>query len=606
MQNSKKGFLSLKDRLAAYRYLPKFLKLVWKTSPVLFAVNVFLRICQSLLPLSILYTGKLIIDQVVAITTTKSGDYSQLWKFVAIEFTLVILISIFSKISVYIDELLGDLLIHRTSIMLMIHAAKIDFNQFENSVFYDKLERARQQTVGRTILLSQLFGQLQDILTVTIMATGLIIFNKWLILVLFISIIPSFIGEAYFNAKSYALIRHQTQGRRELDYLSFVGTSGDGAKEVRLFDLSGFFTNRFDKLFHKFFKDRKKLGGQRTGLGIVLGIPGSLGYYFAYVYIIKEVLTGAITIGGLTLLIAAIRQLGMIFQNVARRFNAVAKEAIYLQDFFEFFRIEPQIAVPSKPRPFPNPIQSGFKFDNVGFKYLNSEKWATRHLSFTLRPGEKLALVGENGAGKTTLVKLLVRLYDPTEGNILLDGYNLQEYDLTELRANMGIIFQDFLRYQMTMSENIAIGNISQKDNQQLIRTAAKKSLADAIVEKLPNKYEQILGKHFNDGVELSGGEWQKVALARAYMRDAQMIILDEPTAALDARSEYEVFQRFSEISKDKSAVLISHRFSTVRMADRIMVLDRGQILEIGSHEELLKQQGRYAELFYLQASGYR
>ncbi|MBD0375626.1 MAG: ATP-binding cassette domain-containing protein, partial [Flavisolibacter sp.] len=289
-----------------------------------------------------------------------------------------------------------------------------------------------------------------------------------------------------------------------------------------------------------------------------------------------------------------------------KRFSTVSQGAIYLRDFYEFFEIKPKIVASHNPKPFPKPIQEGFTFENVSFKYANSNNWANQNLNFTLHAGEKLALVGENGAGKTTLVKLLARLYDPTEGRILLDGYDLREYDLDELRAEIGIIFQDYLRYQMTTSENIAVGNINERENHRLIVNSAKKSLASAVIEKLPDKYEQMLGRYFNSGIELSGGEWQKIALARAYMKNAQLMILDEPTAALDARSEFEVFQRFAELTKDKSAILISHRFSTVRMADRILVLDKGEIIEMGSHEELLKMDGLYASLFELQAMGYR
>lgn len=295
-----------------------------------------------------------------------------------------------------------------------------------------------------------------------------------------------------------------------------------------------------------------------------------------------------------------------MLEGILTRFTAVSQGAIYLRDFFEFFEIKPKITAAVKPLPFPRPIRSGFTFENVGFRYVNSKRWANRHLSFTLLPGEKLALVGENGAGKTTLVKLLARLYDPTEGRILLDGTDLKEYDLADLRMNLGIIFQDYIRYQMSFSQNIAVGNIKEKENDPLIHSAAHQSLADQLAEKLPGQYNQMLGKRFSEGVELSGGEWQKVALARAYMKDSQLLILDEPTAALDARAEYEVFQRFSELTHGKSAVLISHRFSTVRMADRILVLEKGELIEIGSHQQLLDKNGRYAELFNLQAMGYR
>ena len=333
---------------------------------------------------------------------------------------------------------------------------------------------------------------------------------------------------------------------------------------------------------------------------------GSVGYYTAYIVMIIKTVEGALTIGTLAFLAGSFRQLRSLLENILSRFTTVSQGAIYLRDFFEFFEIEPKIAVASKPIPFPNPIKQGFTFEDVGFRYHNSDKWANRHLSFTLQAGEKLALVGENGAGKTTLVKLLARLYDPTEGRILLDGIDLRDYDIMDLRHNTGIIFQDFLRYQMSFAQNIAVGNIDEQHNRTLIEQSAEKSLANLLASKLPGQYEQALGRRFNNGIELSGGEWQKVALARAYMKDAQLLILDEPTSALDARAEYEVFQRFAELTKGKSAVLISHRFSTVRMADRILVLDKGELIQIGSHEELLHQEGRYAELFKLQAQGYR
>jgi ATP-binding cassette subfamily B protein len=322
--------------------------------------------------------------------------------------------------------------------------------------------------------------------------------------------------------------------------------------------------------------------------------------------IIYQTVNGKTTVGSLVFLAGSFRQLSNLMENMLSRFTSVSQGAIYLNDFLEFFEIQPKIKVIKDALPFPNPIRQGFTFENVGFRYHHSERWANRNLNFTLHPAEKLALVGENGAGKTTLVKLLARLYDPTEGRILLDGIDLKLYNLEELRLNLGIIFQDYLKYQMTFSQNIAVGNIREIDNAALIEKAAKESLADALAKKLPNGYEQWLGKRFNDGVELSGGEWQKVALARAYMKDAQVLILDEPTSALDARAEYEVFQRFAELTKGKSAVLISHRFSTARLADRILVLDNGTILEMGTHQELLKRDGRYAELFKLQAQGYQ
>lgn len=599
--------LTFKQRLAALRNLPKFFKLVWQTSPSMTVANAVLRIIKSSTPVAILYVGKLIIDQVIQISHGKeSASHNHLWKLVVIEFLLAILSDGLNRAITLMDSLLGDLFSNHTSVKIMAHAATLDLDQFENSAFYDKMERARQQTIGRTILLSQVLSQLQDLITMGFLAAGLMVFNPWLIILLLFAVIPAFLGEAYFNDQSYALSRRQTPERRELDYVRFLGASDETAKEVKIFNLSDFIIARFRELSSRFYHDNRILVIRRSVWGTVFSMLGSLGYYLAYVFIIFKAISGKISIGDLTFLAGSFRQLRSLLEGILNRFTSVSQGAMYLSDFFEFFEIKSRIVLSAKPRPFPKPIQLGFTFEDVGYKYSNSETWANRHLSFTLHVGEKLALVGENGAGKTTLVKLLARLYEPTEGRILLDGYDLREYDINDLRMQIGIIFQDYLRYQMTIAQNIATGNIDEKENHELIVTSAQQSLADLIAEKLPNKYEQQLGRRFNEGVELSGGEWQKVALARAYMRDAQLMILDEPTAALDARAEYEVFQRFADLTKGRSSVLISHRFSTVRMADRILVLDKGELLEIGSHEELLQMKGKYAELFRLQAMGYQ
>ncbi len=570
-------------------------------------VNALLRILKSAIPLAILYIGKLIIDQIILLSHNRPGVSSHhLWMLVAAEFGLAILSDSLSRAITLMDSLLGDLFSNHTSVKIMSHAATLDLDQFENSAFYDKLERARQQTVGRTILLSQVLSQVQDLITMAFLAAGMLAFNPWLMVLLVIAIIPAFVGEAYFNDKTYALSRRQTPERRELDYVRFLGASDETAKEIKIFNLSGFIISRFKELAAQFYVQNKLLAIRRTVWGTLLAMVGSAGYYGAYVFIIIQAVSGKISIGSLTFLAGSFRQLRSLLEGVLIRFTSVSQGAVYLQDFFEFFEIQPKIILSANPLPFPKPVQKGFTFENVGFKYSNSDRWANRHLSFTLHRSEKIALVGENGAGKTTLVKLLARLYDPTEGRILLDGIDLRQYDLDELRIQIGVIFQDYLRYQMTVSQNIAVGNISQVANVELIKTSSVQSMAAPLIERLPNKYEQMLGRRFNNGVDLSGGEWQKIALARAYMKDAQLLILDEPTAALDARAEYEVFQRFAELTKGKSAVLISHRFSTVRMADRILVLDKGQLIEMGSHEELLEKEGRYAELFRLQAMGYK
>lgn len=597
---------TLKEKFAALGNLPRFFKLVWETNHWYTILNAFLRLIRSAIPVTILYVGKLIIDEVVLLSKGTNTDHTYLWKLVAAEFALAIISDALTRATLLVDSLLGDLFSNHTSVKIMEHAATLDLDQFEDSAFYDKLERARQQTIGRTILLSQILTQVQDLITMAFLAVGLMAFNPWLILLLLVAIVPAFLGESYFNDRTYALTRGQTPERRELDYMRYLGASDETAKEVKLFNLSGFLIDRFKELSNKFYDDNKKLSVRRASWGTLFALLGSLGYYTAYVVIIIKTVQGAITIGTLTFLAGSFRQLRSLLEGILSRFSSVSQGAIYLRDFFEFFEIKPKIAIAVKPVPFPNPIKKGFTFENVGFRYHNSEAWANRNLSFTLQVGEKLALVGENGAGKTTLVKLLARLYDPTEGRILLDGIDLREYDIMDLRKHTGIIFQDYLKYQMSFAQNIAVGNIDEQHNRPLIKESAEKSLAHKLANKLPDKYDQALGRRFNNGVELSGGEWQKIALARAYMKDAQLLILDEPTSALDARAEYQVFQRFAELTKGKTAVLISHRFSTVRMADRILVLEKGQLIEIGSHEELLHKNGRYAELFLLQAQGYK
>jgi len=597
---------TLKEKFAALGNLPRFFKLVWETNHWYAILDILLRLIRSAIPVSILYIGKLIIDQVILLSRTHSTNLGVLWKLVLAEFALAIVSDALARATALVDSLLGDLFSNHTSVKIMEHAATLDLDQFEDSEFYDKLERARQQTIGRTILLSQLLSQVQDIITMAFLLVGLMAFNAWLILLLLVAIVPAFLGESYFNDKSYALTRGQTPERRELDYMRYLGASDETAKEVKLFNLSGFLIDRFKMLSNKFYDDNKKLSVKRASWGTLFALLGSLGYYAAYVVMIIKTVEGALTVGTLTFLAGSFRQLRSLLEGILSRFTSVSQGAIYLRDFFDFFEIQPKIKAASKPVPFPNPIRHGITFENVGFKYHNSDQWANRHLSFTLHAGEKLALVGENGAGKTTLVKLMARLYDPVEGRILLDGVDLREYDIMDLRKNTGIIFQDYLRYQLSFAQNIAVGNIDEQDNRPLIKMSAEKSLANLLADRLPQKYDQALGRRFNNGIELSGGEWQKVALARAYMKEAQILILDEPTSALDARAEYSVFQRFAELSKGKTAVLISHRFSTVRMADRILVLDKGQIIEMGSHEELINKNGHYAELFLLQAKGYK
>ena len=599
--------LSWRERFAALGNLPAFFRLVWEVSPPLFLGNAALRLVRAAIPAATLYIGKLLIDEVVQLSAPGGADDTNyLWTLVGVEFGLAILSTALGRAVALMDGLLGDLFANRTSVRLMEHAATLDLEQFEDATFYDKLERARRQTNGRTSLLSGVFGQAQELISMAFLAAGLAVYNPWLLLLILVAVTPSFIGDNYFNQRSYSLSRSWTPERRELDYLRYVGASDETAKEVKIFGLSGFLIDRFRSLSNEFFQKNRALAISRAGWGVLLTALGTAGYYGAYLWIVARAVSGQISLGDLTFLAGSFRQVRASLEGILLQFSSLTQEAIYLQDLFDSFAIKPLIHSPKTVRPFPSPIRHGFVFENVGFKYTNSERWALRNLSFTLEAGEKLALVGENGAGKTTLVKLLARLYDPAEGRILLDGHDLREYDLDELRRNIGVIFQDYTRFKMSAGINIAVGDIDQRTNQPRVETAAQRSLADTVIAKLSGGYDQQLGRSFGKGVELSGGEWQKVALGRAYMRDAQLIILDEPTAALDARAEYEVFQRFGQLTDGKSSVIISHRFSTVRMADRILVLENGTLLEIGSHHELLEKDGRYAELFGLQARGYQ
>lgn len=596
-----------KENMKALRNVPEFLRLIWETSRSMTLANIVLRVLKAFIPLAMLYVGKIILDEVLGLIEAEQSVFSgDLWKWVIVELGLAVISEVLNRGISLLDALLGDLVANATSVKLMEHAARMDLPQFEDPAFYDKLERARRQTTSRVVLMSQLLTQVQDILSIIFLAAGLIFFNPWLILILIVAVIPGFISESYFNRRNYSLSRSWTPERRELDYLRYIGASDQTAKEIKIFGLAGFLTDRFADLSDKYYQENRKLAIKRSVWGSVFTTLGTLGYYGAYIVIIYQTLSKDISVGEMTFLAGSFARMRTLLQGILGRFSSIAQSALYLRDLFDFFAITPQIASPENPVALPTTIREGFVFENVGFKYPNTDKWALRNLSFTLKPGEKLALVGENGAGKTTLVKLMARLYDPSEGRILLDGKDLRDYSLSEWRQKVGVIFQDFVRFQLKVYENIAVGDIDERENRPRIEDSAEKSLAAEVVADLKEGYDQMLGRRFANGVELSGGQWQKIALGRAYMRDAQLLILDEPTSALDARAENEVFLRFTELTAGKTAILISHRFSTVRMADRILVLNQGEIAELGTHEELLEQEGLYAELFRLQAAGYQ
>ncbi|HEV8304058.1 MAG TPA: ABC transporter ATP-binding protein [Gemmatimonadales bacterium] len=598
------------QRLAALKHVPPLVRLVFETHRGYTAAILVLRAVRSFIPVAVLWVGKLIIDGVIAAgaaaRTGGTPDWWHLAGLVGLELGIAVVGEGLARLSALLESLLGDLFANRLSVRLMQHAATLDLAQFEDAETYDHLERARRQTVGRIGLFALLLSTAQDLVTLASLAAVLLVQLPWLLLLLTIAVLPAFLGEAHFASLGYSLLFSWTPERRLLDYLRYMGASDESAKEVKLFSLSDFLVGRYAKLSEEFYQANKRLAVRRNIVSTLLVTLGTLGYYGAYGVIIYRTVLGAFTIGALTFLAGSFRASRDLIQRVLLSLSQIYEQSLYLSDLFTFFDVRPSVVSKPGARAVPRPIREGFRFDNVGFRYPGSDRWAVRGLTFDFRPDERIALVGENGAGKTTLVKLLARLYDPDEGRVVLDGADLRDYDLESLRRNIGVIFQDFVRYDFAFRENIGVSQVEALDDDARIREAARRSLADSVAQRLKGGYDQMLGRRFDGGVDLSGGEWQKVALGRAYMRDAQVLILDEPTAALDARAEYEVFLRFAELTRGRMAVLISHRFSTVRMADRILVLQGGELVDDGTHEDLVARGGLYAELFSLQAAGYR
>ncbi len=594
------------ERVSALRNVPPVLKIVWRSGPAVVAAGLVFRVAISLLPLAMLAITRLIVDYIVHAVSSHQPMPRQFWLLVAAEFGLAILIGILARIIDYFDALLADKYSRHVSVQVMEHAAALDLLAYENPVFYDRLERARVQATDRLAMIQAIGRLIQQLVTSISLSLYIVSFSPWLLLLLIAGLLPAFLGESHFAFLEYSKNIRQTPIRRHLDYLRVLGGSKEAAKELKLFGLKDFLTGRFTGLWSRIYDENIALLRRRLVAGWFLSALGTLGYYSAYVFIIWRTLAGAISVGAMTALTGAVPQVSGNIQQLFSTMSGIADQALFLTDLLAFFEMRPTIRSKPNALPAPRPILHGFEFRNVSFRYPGTSRLILRNLDFCLRPGERVALVGENGEGKTTIVKLITRLYDPTEGEILLDGVDLREYDLDALHREIGVIFQDFMRYEMTAGENIAVGDIAELDNLELLRIAAHKSLAHEVVERLPRRYDQMLGRRFETGVDLSGGEWQKLALARAYLREAQLLILDEPTAGLDARSELTVFRRFAELTEGKTALLISHRFSTVRMADRIVVLHGGWITEEGSHDELANLGGRYAEMFEMQAANYR
>ena len=597
---------SWRERFSALRNLPAVLRFVWESGRAVVVLGLVARVIAALLPPALFWVSKLIIDTIVHIIGTHQPAGTRLWWLVAAEFALAVTTGILGRAIDYLDALLAGRYMHHVSVRVMEHAASLDLLAYEDPAFYDRLERARVQATDRLYMIQAMGRLIQQVITTITLSVQIMLFSPWLLLMLVVGVLPAFAGETHFAFLGYAKNFRQTPVRRQLDYLRILGGSKEAAKELRLFGLKNFLTTRFKTLSTKVYEEDVDLARRKAIAGSLLSVIGTAGYYTAYVFAVWKTVAGVFSLGTLTLLANAIREASSNLQQTFSTLSTIADQALFLTDLIAFFEMTPTIASKPNALPAPRPIQRGFEFRNVSFRYPGSSRLILNGLNFYLRPGERVALIGENGEGKTTIVKLLTRLYDPFEGQVLLDGVDLREYNLEDLYREIGVIFQDFMRYEMTARENIAVGRIEQIDNLELIEQSAQKSMADDVVGKLPAGFNQMLGRRFEGGVDLSGGEWQKVALARAYLRDAQVLILDEPTSALDARSEYEVFQRFAELTAGKMALFISHRFSTVRMADRIVVLENGRIAEEGDHDALTQLGGRYAEMFELQAASYR
>ena len=593
------------DRVRALKNVPAVLHFVWESGPRVVFWNIALRVLVAFLPVGIGIVGRFIIDGVNNIRLHRPLP-QHFWWLVGTEMTLAMLIGILSRAVDYFDNLLADRYTHHVSVEVMSKAASLDVTAYEDPVFYDRLERARVQATDRLAMIQQMGRLIQQTVTAVAFSAVLIRYSPLLLLLLIAGIIPAFLGESHFAFLTYAKNFHQTPWRRQMDYLRQVGGSKEAAKELKLFNLSNYLTDRFTGLSQKICEENIALNRRRLFWGGLLAILGQLGYYGAYAYSIYRTIQGRYSVGDLTLITTAIMQSMANIQQAFSTASGVADQALFLTDLIAFFEMKPRVESKAGGIPAPHPVTRGFEFRNVSFVYPGTSRRILSDFNFTLCPGERVALIGENGQGKTTLVKLITRLYDPTGGQILLDGVDLREYDLAALHSEIGVIFQDFMRYEMTARENIVVGRIEVQHSHEEIEYAADKSMAAGVVAKLPGGYDQMLGRRFDGGVDLSGGEWQKLALARAYLRDAQLLILDEPTASLDARSEFEVFQRFAELTFGKMALVISHRFSTVRMADRIVVLEAGRIVEEGSHAELIALGGRYASMFEMQAASYR
>jgi ATP-binding cassette, subfamily B, bacterial len=605
---------NIRQSLSVFRYSGKALGLVWTTSRSLTVALAILALVSGLLPGAIAIIGKFIVDSVVLANQSRSQlpnlaspwDYQQTAiNYVCIEAIAIVFLAAAQKGVVVCQSLLRVLLAQRVNELILEKALTLDLTHFEDSEFYDKMSQARSQASSRPLsLITRTFGLCQSALTLATFSGLLWQFSGWAVLVLIVAAIPSFIAETRFSEHAFRLFRWRSPETRQQHYLETLLAREDYAKEVQLYQLGGILLQRYRDIFNRLYQDDRNLTIQKGVWGYLLGLVSTLAFYAAYAWIVMETIVGVISLGEMTMYLMVFRQGQSTFASALTSIGGMYEDNLYLANLYEFLE---QPMPQSQGRVTQSLIKDGIRFENVSFSYPGSHQLVLNNISLHLPLGEKLAIVGENGSGKTTLIKLLTNLYTPTSGQIFLDGVDLRDWDADTLRRRIGVIFQNFVQYQFTVGENVGVGDVAHLDDRKEWGIAADKGMASPFIDTLPEKFDTQLGKWFKGGQELSGGQWQKIALARAFMRsNADVLILDEPTAAMDAEAEMNIFNHFRSLTQDKMVVLISHRFSTVRMADKILVMANGEIIEQGSHEQLIAASGRYAHLFSLQAAGYK
>ena len=601
---------SWKDASDALRNTPQAFKLVWQASKRHTLINFSLIPLIAVLPAAQSWVGKMIVDrilQAIDINADVQAGLQLVLPFVLFEFALLLVSTLLSSFQSLSNNILRSLLTRHVNTLIIDKSISLDLQFYEDPVFYDNMQNARRRADSSALAIvtsiSQVAQQLITLISLVVLMVG---FSPWLAVVVILAAVPNFLSNSRFAEMAFRALTHRAPEARLLSYIENLLTSNETVKEIKLFGLGKSLKQRYEDLFTQFLEEDTSIARRNTYASLAWGMLSNLAYYGSYIWVIVRTITRAITLGDMTMFLSVFRQSQRAVQMLLENFSRLYENNLYLDNLLDFLKIEPALEIPENGKIAPAPILEGVRFENVSFKYPGSEKFVLKNVNLFIKPGESIALVGLNGAGKTTLIKLLTRLYDPTEGRITLDGTDLRDFDLQSLHQRFGVIFQDFVRYQFSVKENIGFGQVEELENQERIEVAADKGGATEVIAELPEGYETVLGRRWNRGHELSGGQWQKIALSRAFMRKAEVLILDEPTSALDAEAEYEIFLRFRELMQGRVAVLISHRFSTVRMADRIVVLSEGRIIELGSHEELMARNQSYAHLFNLQAEGYR